>query len=219
MLHAWDFRMTPDSSAALLFAQWFHRELPRAAAAALEPAAAADLQPLDSLTIIESLRTPDGSKAALEALASAWSNVQRAHGPDTANWRWGDVHQMRFRHPLLGVASPELAAQMTYPAYPRGGTDDTVNSTGFGDENFEVKDGGSFRMVLDVGNWDAARMTNAPGQSGDSRSPFYRNLLEGWATEQSFPMLYSESAVSENAASIIRLLSTNPRKPSLIETD
>ena len=26
-------------------------------------------------------------------------------------------------------------------------------------------------------------MTNAPGQSGDPRSHFYDNLLEGWATE------------------------------------
>ena len=46
-------------------------------------------------------------------------------------------------------------------------------------------------MVLDVGQWDDAEMTNAPGQSGDPRSPFYRNLLQGWAEDSSFPMLYS----------------------------
>jgi penicillin amidase len=206
LLHAWDFRMTPDSSAALLFAQWFHRELPRAIAAALEPAAAADLQPLDSLTLIDSLRTPAGGTAALDALASAWAAVQLGYGPDNANWRWGDAHQMRFRHPLLSSAPPQLAAQMTYPAYPRGGTVDTVNSTGFGAESFDVNEGGSFRMVLDVGNWDAARMTNAPGQSGDPRSPFYQNLLEAWATEQSFPMIYSEDAVRANAVTVIRMI-------------
>ena len=33
-------------------------------------------------------------------------------------------------------------------------------------------------------------MTNAPGQSGDPRSPFYDNLLENWATEGHVPMLF-----------------------------
>ena len=33
-----------------------------------------------------------------------------------------------------------------------------------------------------------------------SRSPFYDNLLEGWATDSSFPLLYSRSAVEANQA-------------------
>jgi penicillin amidase len=43
-------------------------------------------------------------------------------------------------------------------------------------------------------------MTNAPGQSGDPRSPYYDNLLEGWATDSSFPLLYSREAVEANRA-------------------
>jgi penicillin amidase len=94
---------------------------------------------------------------------------------------------------------------MRYPDYPRGGTVDTLNSTGFDEKSFDVVNGASFRMVVDVGNWDAARMTNAPGQSGDPRSPFYANLLRGWAEEDSFPLLYSETAVAENAVEEILL--------------
>lgn len=61
-------------------------------------------------------------------------------------------------------------------------------------------------MVLDVGRWDAARMTNAPGQSGDPRSPHYSNLLEGWATDRSFPLLYSRAAIDQHVVNVIRLV-------------
>ena len=60
-------------------------------------------------------------------------------------------------------------------------------------------------MIVDVGNWDAARMTNAPGQSGDPRSRFYDNLLENWANDNELPMLFSRDAVESNRAFRIRL--------------
>ena len=55
-------------------------------------------------------------------------------------------------------------------------------------------------MVLDVGLWDEAEATNTPGQSGDPRSPYYANLLDGWAMDSSIPLLYSKDAVLANAA-------------------
>ncbi|MBX3705381.1 MAG: penicillin acylase family protein [Pseudomonadales bacterium] len=205
-LKAWDHDLRPGSGEALLFVQWFYRDLPPLIAASLAPEAATDLKPLDSLTILEAMQYPLGQEAALTALASAWEAVRTAHGTDTSQWKWGDVHRIRFAHPLAGRAPAELARQMALPDYPRGGTTNTVNNTTFGDTNFDVTSGASFRMVLDVGNWDAARMTNAPGQSGDPRSPFYGNLLEGWATEGSFPMVYSEDAVRANAVQVIRVV-------------
>jgi penicillin amidase len=48
-------------------------------------------------------------------------------------------------------------------------------------------------------------MTNAPGQSGDPRSPFYDNLLEPWARDGELPLLYSREAVEKNAVLRIRL--------------
>ena len=205
LLRGWDHQLGADSAAALLFVQWFYRTLPPMIADALEADAAPALQPLDTLTMLEALQYPLGQDTALAALTDAWESLRGQHGDDPTAWRWGDVHQIRFTHPLLALAPAELATQMTYPPYPRGGSANTVNNTSFGADDFQVISGASFRMVLDVGNWDAARMTNAPGQSGDPRSPFYRNLLEGWATEASFPLLYSEAAVREHAEMIIRL--------------
>ncbi len=89
--------------------------------------------------------------------------------------------------------------------YARGGDGTTPNNTSFDGADFSVSSGASWRMVLDVGNWDAAEMTNAPGQSGDPRSPFYANLLEGWANDRSFPLLYSRAALDGHTVRVIRL--------------
>jgi len=204
MLRDWDQVLRPDSGPALLWAVWFYRYLPPGLAAALLPEEPDALQPLDSLTILDTLRYPIGRSVARHTLAEAWEIARAEFGPPD-QWRWGDLHQMRFQHPLLTAAGAELADAMRYPPYPRGGSANTTNNTSFSPDDFLVRSGASFRMVLDVGNWDAARMTNAPGQSGDPRSPFYDNLLAGWAADQSFPMLYSRELVEANRALRITL--------------
>ena len=165
------------------------------------------VQPLDSLTVVAALREdPAVRQIALTSLAAAWQEALALLGDDPQAWRWGDLHLMRFEHPLLDLASAPLKAKLSYPPYGRGGSGNTTNATGFSAEDFLVRSGASFRMVLDVGRWDAARMTNAPGQSGDPDSPFYRNLLDGWANDSSFPLLYSRAAVIANQALRIELL-------------
>jgi penicillin amidase len=52
-------------------------------------------------------------------------------------------------------------------------------------------------MVVDVGNWDASRVVNTPGQSGNPASPHYRDLANTWAAGQYFPLTYSRSAVEK----------------------
>ncbi|MEQ8486354.1 MAG: penicillin acylase family protein [Pseudomonadales bacterium] len=205
MLRAWDHDLDPDSAAAALFAVWFYRHLPPALAAALLPEGPEDLLPLDSLTILDTLRYPVGQTVALDALAEAMTALKAELGDDPAAWRWGELHQIRFRHPLLAAAPDALAESMRLPPYPRGGSANTANNTSFDPANLLVASGASFRMVLDVGNWDAARMTNAPGQSGDPRSPFYANLLEGWARDGSFPLWYSREAVEQHRVQTITL--------------
>jgi penicillin amidase len=69
--------------------------------------------------------------------------------------------------------------------------------------DFKVTNGASFRMVVDVGNWDASRAINAPGQSGDPRSPHYSDLAPLWAAGAYVPMLYTKAAV--DAATGLRI--------------
>jgi penicillin amidase len=208
LLRGWDARLQPESAEAALYVLWFYRHFQPGLARARFPEAALELvNPMDTEAVLDALRENDPQVRALveRTLTEAFRDAQGRMGEDPAGWAWGTLHRMAFEHPLLGRASGELARQMRLPDYPRGGSGHTTNSTGFDDESLQVRSGASWRMVLDVGDWDRAWMTNAPGQSGDPRSPFYDNLLEPWAVDGQLPLLYSREAVERNAVLRIRL--------------
>ena len=79
----------------------------------------------------------------------------------------------------------------------RGGYGSTVNQTGNGDNQTS---GASFRIIVDTGDWDRAVGMNNPGQSGDTRSPFYRNLFEHWGNNEFFPAFYSRDKIEDVTA-------------------
>jgi penicillin amidase len=85
---------------------------------------------------------------------------------------------------------------------PRGGDGNTPGATGGGDNQTS---GASFRIVVDVGNWDTAVGINTPGQSGDPDSPHYRDLFPLWANDRYFGVPYSRARVLESAESVVVL--------------
>lgn len=211
LLHAWDFVLDRNSAAAALYNLWYHRHLQPQIAQVLAPKAPELIEPLDSLSLLKLV--PQQQDVALAALGEAWSEAEQLLGEDASRWRWGALHRTAFAHPLQHLANVDAQQQMQLPKLERGGSGNTTNNTTF-DKDFNVRAGASFRMVLDVGNWDAARMTNAPGQSGDWRSPHYQDLLEPWADEASHPLLYSNSAIEEHTKQRIELVPTQPNNDS-----
>jgi len=205
LLRDWDGILTPDSPAAALFAIWFYRHLRPALELELLPEAPGLVSPLGTVGVLRLMTEERAQSAITASLQSAYAETKSVLGDQEAAWEWGSVHEIRFRHPLLHLADEALAKQMRYPPYARGGSGFTTNNTGFSSRDMLVRGGASYRQVLDVGNWDAATMTNAPGQSGDPRSPFYDNLLQGWAEDSAFPLIFSREKVLAHQAITIRL--------------
>ena len=205
MLKEWDGVLTADSSAGALFAIWFYRHLRPALELELLPDAPELVSPLGSKGVLRLMTEERAHDVVAASLVAAYAEAKAVMGDDSSLWRWGTLHEIRFQHPLLHLADEELAEQMRYPPFPRGGSGFTTNNTGFRAGDLLVRAGASYRQVLDVGNWDAATMTNAPGQSGDPRSPFYGNLLQGWAEEGAFPLLFSREKVLAHQAITIHL--------------
>ena len=75
--------------------------------------------------------------------------------------------------------------------------------------NLNQSSGGSFRIIVDTGNWDEAIGTNTPGQSGDPDSKFYDNLFESWAMDKYFPVYYSREKIEEVAVEKLKLIPNN----------
>jgi len=52
-----------------------------------------------------------------------------------------------------------------------------------------------YRLITNFADPDASIATIGPGLSGQPASPFYGNLLEGWARGEFFPLAYTRPAV------------------------
>ena len=87
-----------------------------------------------------------------------------------------------------------------------GGSGSTPMHAGYRAGDFRVIAGASVRLVIDVGDWDRSLCINAPGQSGDPRSPHYGDLAPAWAAGAYVPLLYGREAVEGAARRRIELL-------------
>jgi penicillin amidase len=108
-------------------------------------------------------------------------------------WRWGREgdHYVQIEHPMSAAVGETVRRRLEVGPAPRGGDGTTVGATGTGNQ----RAGASFRIIADAADWDGAVGTNTPGQSGDPRSPHYRDLFELWARDRYFPVAYSRSRV------------------------
>ncbi|HEX8760326.1 MAG TPA: penicillin acylase family protein [Pseudonocardiaceae bacterium] len=217
MLRNWDGVESVDSGPAALFEVWSKQHLGPAFVKAVLPAAAARLvgQP-DPAVLLDALEHPEawfGTDAVAKrdqllttTLDTAYPDVVTLLGPDPATWKWGDLQYSLFEHPLSPVVDETTRARLNVGPFPRGGSELTVNASSFQNNDFRHISGPSFRMVLDVGNWDASLAVNTPGQSGVPDSPHYRDLAGQWRSGAYFPLLYSRSEVERNAERRIVLL-------------
>ncbi len=209
LFRAWDFRLEPDSAAALLFEYWFSRFLTESvmkAALNVEDLGTIQLSINSNETVTHFLAMPQERRQAMAdtTLRQAIAALSDERGPGPDNWRWGDFHQLRLKHPLYDFVDDELRQKLKIAAVRMGGSADTANNTRYR-STFDVYGGASWRMVLDVGAWDNAVMTNSPGQSGDPSSRHYSDLLELWARGDTVPLLYSRERIERAAHSVIRL--------------
>jgi acyl-homoserine lactone acylase PvdQ len=118
---------------------------------------------------------------------------------------WGKLHKAQFNHALMPLADKATRPQLSVGPLALGGASNVPHAATHRRSDYELTAGASFRMVLDVGYWDASRTINAPGQSGDPFSGHYRDLAPLWATGQYVPLLYARATVEAATGDAITL--------------
>ncbi|MBR0756144.1 penicillin acylase family protein [Bradyrhizobium jicamae] len=214
LLKAWDARDTADSAAAAVYEVWISNHLGRVLLKTTAPKAADLIAPeASSISAITAyLEKPDAALSAdardrvlRDSLGEATADVAEKLGADSSTWRWGRLHVAKFDHALMPLADKATAAQMSVGPLAYGGAANVPRAATYRRSDYQLTSGASFRMVLDVGNWDASRTINTPGQSGDPFNAHYRDLAPLWATGQYVPLLYSRPAVEAATAEAISL--------------
>jgi penicillin G amidase len=132
-------------------------------------------------------------------LQQAVADLTKKLGPDMQSWVYGQpaYHHVLIKHPLSNAVDDGTRKKLEAGPLPRGGYGSTAGVTSSTDNQTH---GASFRMVVDVKDWDLTMFTNTPGQSGNPDSRFYKNLFERWANDQHFPVYFSKEKVTGSAA-------------------
>jgi penicillin G amidase len=213
LLRGWDARETSDSPQAALMEVWISRHLDRAFIDAVLPANAAQaIGSPDIAVMLDRLEKPtlqNRDSLLLTSLTSAYVEMEKLEGPDPHAWQWGRLHHSLPEHPSLGALDGDLRARLQPGPFPAPGGPYTPNASSYRVNDFQLTGGPSFRMVLDVGNWDNSRAVNYPGQSGNPDDAHYRDLTEMWLTGKYFPLLYTREAVEKATVTRIALRPAN----------
>ena len=155
---------------------------------------------------ITTMRPELGDRNAflIKCLEEAVQTLTKKLGPDMNKWQYGQAsyHHVLIKHPLSNAVDEATRKKLEVGPLPRGGYGSTPGMTGNSDNQVS---GASFRIVVDTKDWDLTMFTNAPGQSGNPDSPFYRNLFPLWANDQHFPVYFTREKIKLYAAETLTL--------------
>jgi len=195
LLKTWDGRMKADSRAAALVSE---------IRGCMQERISNDNKPLPQFMVrdrILDVAIKGDNTRWLPAGVSSWAQLMQSCddasrisltkrlGADPAGWTWGKTFQSRFPHPL--AAAPLIGMQFATPTVPIDGSGQTPN----------VGSSVSMRFITSPGNWDATRHVIPLGESGDPRSPHFKDQFEAWRTGDLTVFPFSENAVDKAAVS------------------
>jgi penicillin amidase len=218
MLLDWDFILDENSVEATIYMAWFRRLRENMWDLLLSESNRDRLPRRPTKIWMDSLARPDtqfgpdpesGRDAVLiKSLEQGINDLEERLGSNRDFWQYGQekFHHIMLHHRLSNALDENLRSQFDIGPLSRGGSSFTVNMTGSG---YNQRSGASFRIIVDCSDWDNTVGINCPGQSGNPKSPHYKDLFEPWGKGQYFPVCFSRQKVESAAESILML---NPMK-------
>jgi len=219
MLREWDARMAADRAEPLIFNAWMRQLVRHIAEDELGELFAKywTLRPDFVHRVLtqrkqwcDDTRTPDPEsceKILGRSFTATMNALQRDHGTNIADWKWGDEHVARFDHPLSrGILSRPLLQQNEQVlaiarrlldrwlnvVVPADGGNYTVGRAAMfvyrEDQPFASRHGAGLRAVYDFSDLAKSSFMIATGQSGNLLSSHYRDLVEHWRNGRAFPL-------------------------------
>lgn len=215
LLLEWDYRLDKNSIAAGIYVAWEKELQNRLLDYFPDPGAEILIGNLQMGRLMPWILDPESkfgpnSNAKRDSyligtFESAIQALDKKLGEDMDRWRYGqDAYKhVQIKHPLGDVVNAELRSRLNTTMKPRGGNQHTPGSTGSSDGQLY---GATFKIIVDVNDWDNTVGTNPPGQSGNPESTFYKNLYDQWVDDQYFPVYFSKAKIDSVGQEHILLL-------------
>lgn len=148
----------------------------------------------------------------------------RATVGDPKAWTWGSLHQVAFREGTLGSSGIwPLEWYFDAPPRPVSGASGAVDNTYYHesraypdpadpsyqpvgiDRVFDVTNGPSYRLTIDMSDLNGARLIITTGQSGNPFDGHYGDLIGKWASGDTVEMPFFSDAVAKSAVTTLTL--------------
>ena len=199
MLEKWDKKLSKSSIEAGIYIEWQNQLFLEVTKKFIPQKVNKyiDMQLFKVIEKISEMNINEKKELLNRTFNSSVDNLKEKFGENPDNWVYGqkDFKHVKIYHPLEKVVNDSIREIIGLKSYSRGGDGYTPGSTS---NSLNQESGGSFRVMIDTGNWDNSFATNSPGQSGDPKSKFYDNLYEDWANDVYFPLLFSKSKILKN---------------------
>ncbi len=224
LLADWDYHMEEDSAAAAYFAAvWrnllritFWDDLPAAYRPQGNSQWLAVIQNLlgkehdafwdnrETVSVVESR-----DEVLTQALVLARRDLTVRLGKKPSDWRWGALHRLAPKHPVLGGDTiPGVVSNYFNPdAVGVPGSGSLVNAMSWdaSTNSFEVTAGPALRMVVDLADLDNSTWLIPLGVSGHPASTHYTDQYSAFTAGRTFAWPYSASAVAAAQDKELRL--------------
>jgi len=201
LLAEWDYKMNPQSYAAAIYSHFFQKlmknifydEMGEELFKQYIFIANVPYRVVEDLLAkktsrwfdnVNTKKTEDMNDIIRKSLVDALVELEKNQGKDPANWQWGNIHKIQFRH-VFSSGSGFLSRILDNGPYSVGGDGTTVFNTEYTfNEPFRVKLGPSMRFVYDFSNRNNIKYILPNGQSGHFMSSHYSDMTKLWLNKK-----------------------------------
>ena len=141
------------------------------------------------------------------ALQQAVTELALRLGKDMQQWQWGKVHQITFQNQTLGKSGvAPIEALFNRGPFVSDGASSAVNALNHRPDDFSVRSHPSWRMVVDLSDFNNSLAIHPTGQSGHAGHPHYDDMLQPWLAVQYNPFYWQRSDVEKNSEGTLTLI-------------
>ena len=218
LLAAWNGEMSEHLPEPLIYAAWVRHLQDRLIRDELGPLAD-DYTHVEPLFIERVYRNAEGAAAWCDVIQSTpletcadmarisldealiW--LTERYGRTPASWRWGDAHEARHDHPVLGEVQG-LSLVVNIRQSTSGGDNTLMRglTSGVDPDPFANVHAGAYRGVYDFSDPESSVFIISTGQSGHPLSRHYDDLGELWRRGEYIPMTLDPALARAGAVGV-----------------
>jgi len=149
-----------------------------------------------------------------KSFSDAVSELEEKHGKDIAEWQWGRLHNVEFKH-LFSSPGSIINSVVNIGPFGIGGDGTTVMNGEYSlrdyhgpvkamqTEEFKNILGPSMRFIYDFSKPDEYFFVMPGGESGNPFSPHYKDMTISWLRGSYYKMRTDETSIRSNNIKLV----------------